>query len=76
MVLLVLAELLKGIPLLRADVSLVALQKGQEALVPEHGHLFLLRTETEEVEDQGVYHAIGEGILLVLGMEKIMALDA
>merc|ERR1711981_603813 len=44
-------DLKQRLLLLRADVLLVPLDKGEEGLVPQHGQDSLLTAEVEEVED-------------------------
>jgi len=60
-----LEQLEQSLLLLRGEVLLVALGEGQEALVPEHGQDALVRAEGQEVEDEGIHHAEGQGVLLV-----------
>ena len=65
---LVLAELQEGISLLTGNVALVALNKHEKCLVPQDRKLTLLRSEPEEVEDQGINHTVGKGVFLVLNL--------
>ena len=53
------------VALLRGDVALVPLDKGQEGLVPQDGELALLVAEAEKVEDDSVNHPVRERVLLI-----------
>ena len=46
-------------------LMLSPLHKAEEALMPDHRQRALLLPEAEEVVDQGIHHAVGQGISLV-----------
>ena len=54
-----LEDLEQRVPLLRADMALVSLDKGEECLVPKNGKLSGFGPEFQEVEDDSVHNTVG-----------------